>query len=74
LVRVAVELDILKRQLSFNRDDVNVHELRDAVAALAQLVGWIDNYNRQAPHSPLGMRSQLFFRRSRDVMCGTSRP
>ena len=52
---------------TFKRDDVNVHELRDAVAALAQLVGWIDNYNRQAPHSPLGMRSPGEYRASLEL-------
>jgi hypothetical protein len=35
----------------FKRDYVNVHELRDAESVLAQLGGWIDDYNRQAPHS-----------------------
>lgn len=36
---------------SFKRDYVNVHELRDAESVLAQLGGWIDDYNREAPHS-----------------------
>jgi transposase InsO family protein len=31
--------------------------LRDAETVLAQLGGWIDDYNRQAPHSALGTRS-----------------
>jgi transposase InsO family protein len=29
---------------------------------LAQLGGWIDDYNRQAPHSALGMRSPADYR------------
>jgi len=28
----------------------------DAESVLAPLGGWIDDYNRQAPHSALGMR------------------
>ncbi len=40
---------------TFKRDYVNVHELRDAESVLAQLA--IDDYNRLAPHSALGMRS-----------------
>jgi putative transposase len=42
---------------TFKRDYVNVHELRDAESVLAQLAAWIDDYNRLAPHSALGMRS-----------------
>jgi len=44
------------------RDYVNVHELPDAERVLAQLGGWIDDYNRQAPHSALGMRSPADYR------------
>jgi transposase InsO family protein len=36
---------------------VNVHELRDAESVLAQRNDWFDDYNRQAPHSALGMGS-----------------
>jgi len=39
---------------------VNVHELRDAESVLAQLA--IDDYNRLAPHSALGMRSPADYR------------
>jgi integrase-like protein len=49
---------------TFKRDHVNVHELRDAETVLALLSGWIDDYNRQAPHSALGMRSQAEYRAS----------
>ena len=31
-------------------------------SVLAQLGGWIDDYNRQAPHSALGMRSPAEYR------------
>jgi integrase-like protein len=43
---------------TFKRDYVNVHELRDAESVLAQLGGWIDDYNRQAPHSAPGCGAQ----------------
>jgi putative transposase len=42
---------------TFKRDYVNGAELRDAETVLAQLGGWFDDYNTQAPHSALGMRS-----------------
>ena len=41
---------------------MNVHELRDAESVLAQLATWIDDYNRLAPHSALGMRSPVDYR------------
>jgi putative transposase len=47
---------------TFKRDYVNGAELRDAETALAQLGGWFDDYNTQAPHSALGMRSQADYR------------
>jgi putative transposase len=47
---------------TFKRDYINVHELRDAESVLAQLGGWIDDYNRLAPHSALGMRSPADYR------------
>ena len=42
---------------TFKHDYVNVHELPDAERVLAQLGTRIDDYNRLAPHSALGMRS-----------------
>ena len=39
------------------RDYVDGAELRDAESVLAQLSGWIEDYNTRAPHSALGMRS-----------------
>jgi putative transposase len=47
---------------TFKRDHVNGAELRDAETVLAQLGGWIDDYNTQAPHSALGMRSPAEYR------------
>lgn len=34
---------------TFKRDYVHDAELRDAEGVLAQLAGWIEDYNRQAP-------------------------
>src|SRR5947207_11976713 len=47
---------------TFKRDYVSGAELRDAEAVLAQLGGWIDDCNTQAPHSALGMRSPAEYR------------
>ena len=52
---------------TFKRDYVNVYELRDAESVLALLGQWIDDYNRQAPHSALGMRSPADYRASLEV-------
>jgi putative transposase len=42
---------------TFKRDYLGDAELRDAETVLAQLGGWVDDYNALAPHSALGMRS-----------------
>src|SRR5207247_8544985 len=47
---------------TFKRDYVSGAELRDAETVLAQLGGWFDDYNTQAPHSALGMRSPAEYR------------
>src|SRR5437867_1033735 len=47
---------------TFKRDYVNGAELRDAEAVLAQLGQWLEDYNRQAPHSALGMRPSVEYR------------
>jgi transposase InsO family protein len=47
---------------TFKRDYVAGAELRDAEAVLAQLVGWFGDYNTQAPHLALGMRSPAEYR------------
>lgn len=41
---------------TFKRAYVNGAELRDAETVMAQLAGRLDDYNRQAPHSALGLR------------------
>jgi len=47
---------------TLNRDYVNGAELRDAEAVRAQLGEWLEDYNRQAPHSALGMRPPTEYR------------
>jgi len=47
---------------TFKRDYVNGAELRDAETVLAQLAGSIADYNTEAPHSALGMRSPADYR------------
>jgi hypothetical protein len=47
---------------TFKRDYLGDADLRDAESVLAQLAGWIDDYNAQAPHSALGMRSPREYR------------
>ena len=47
---------------TFKRDYVDGAELQDAEAVLAQLSGWIEDYNTRAPHSALGMRSPAEYR------------
>ena len=44
------------------RDYVDGAELRDAESVLAQLSGWIEDYNTRAPHSALGMQSPADYR------------
>src|ERR687892_272967 len=47
---------------TFKRDYLGDADLRDAEGVLAQLAGWFDDYNSQAPHSALGMRSPREYR------------
>jgi len=47
---------------TFKRDYVDGAELRDAESVLKQLGGWIEDYNTQAPHAALGMRSPADYR------------
>ncbi len=47
---------------TFKRDYVAAADLCDAETVLTQLGGWIDDYNTQAPHSALGMRSPTAYR------------
>ncbi len=48
----------------FKHDYVYVSELRDAESVLARIPTWVDDYNRNAPHSALKMRSPREFRLS----------
>ena len=52
---------------TFKRDYVHGAELRDAEAVLVQLPGWFEDYNRQAPHSALGMRPPVEYRASLEL-------
>ena len=53
---------------TFKRDYVDGAELRDAEAVLAQLGQWLEDYNRQAPHSALGMRPPTEYRATLELM------
>jgi transposase InsO family protein len=44
------------------RDYIHGADLSDGETVIRQLPGWIDDYNRIAPHSFLGMRSPKEFR------------
>jgi transposase InsO family protein len=44
------------------RDYIHGADLSDGETVIRQLPGWIDDYNRIAPHSSLGMRSPKEFR------------
>jgi transposase InsO family protein len=47
---------------TFKRDYLGDADLRDAEGVLAQLATWFDDYNTQAPHAALGMRSPRDYR------------
>jgi putative transposase len=47
---------------TFKRDYVDGAELRDAETVLTQIGDWFADYNTQAPHSALGMRSPHDYR------------
>jgi transposase InsO family protein len=49
---------------TFKRDYVRVNPLPDAATAIAQIPGWIDDYNEIHPHSGLAMRSPREFMRA----------
>jgi transposase InsO family protein len=49
---------------TFKRDYVRVNLLPDAATALAQIPGWINDYNEIHPHSALAMRSPREFIRA----------
>jgi transposase InsO family protein len=47
---------------TIKRDYVPGADLSDAETVIRQVPGWIDDYNRLAPHSSLGMLSPMEFR------------
>ena len=47
---------------TFKRDYLGDADLRDAETVLARLGGWFEDYNTQAPHSALRMRSPAGYR------------
>jgi transposase InsO family protein len=47
---------------TFKRDFLSDADLRDAESVLTQLAGWFENYNGQAPHAALGLRSPREYR------------
>lgn len=49
---------------TFKRDYLRINPLPDAVTALQQIAGWIDDYNEVHPHSALRMRSPREFIRA----------
>jgi len=49
---------------TLKRDYVYVNRLDDAKAVLAQLPGWIEDYNENAPHKGLKMKSPREYRQS----------
>ena len=49
---------------TFKRDYVYANRLDNAKAALAQLPGWIEDYNENAPHKGLKMKSPREYRQS----------
>ena len=52
---------------TFKRDDVAYGDLSSANAVRAQLPAWFADYNDQAPHKGLGMKSPKEFRRDNQL-------
>ena len=52
---------------TFKRDYLRVNPVPSAEAALAQIAGWIADYNEVHPHSGLRMRSPREFRRAQQT-------
>ena len=55
---------------TFKRDYVSGGDLSDADTVIRQLPGWIDDYNRIAPHSALGMRAPTEYRELKSQTLG----
>jgi len=49
---------------TFKRDYVNLNRLDDAKTVLAQIPGWFEDYNENAPHKGLKMKSPREYRQS----------
>jgi len=49
---------------TFKRDYVYLHEIDDAETLIKQLPGWFDDYNENAHHKGLNMKSPREFIRS----------
>jgi transposase InsO family protein len=50
---------------TLKRDYVRIHPLPNAVTALDQIAGWLEDYNENHPHSGLRMRSPREYIRAR---------
>jgi putative transposase len=53
---------------TFKRDDVGGAERRDAESVLVQLGGWVADYNTQAPHGALRLRSPAEYRATLELV------
>jgi putative transposase len=53
---------------TLRRDYVDGADLESAVRVLEQVPGWIADYNENAPHSALGYRSPVAYRREMDTL------
>ncbi len=49
---------------TFKRDYVYLNRLDNPNMVIEQLAGWFDDYNENAPHKGLGMKSPREFRRA----------
>lgn len=56
---------------TFKRDYVAGGDLASAARVIAQIPGWIDDYNTFAPHSSLDQRSPAEFRREQQTVADT---
>ncbi len=56
---------------TFKRDYVAGGDLSSAARVIDQIPGWIDDYNTFAPHSSLGMKTPVEFRREQQTVADT---
>jgi putative transposase len=52
---------------TLRRDYLDGADLSSAAIVLYQLAQWVHDYNHFAPHSRLGMRSPVEYRRAQDI-------